>query len=60
MMAHDHSHKPIVTDCVCPPIPDRRWDWNATREGYEPGCLIGYGTTEDEAIEDLLEQEADS
>ena len=47
----------IVATCICPPIPDRRWDWQAYRYGYEPGCLIGYGPTKEAAIADLVEQE---
>lgn len=50
----------IETEHVYPPIPDRSWDWSATRKGYEPGDLIGRGPTEQKAIDDLLEQEADS
>lgn len=42
-----------------PPIPDRRWDWSATRSGYEPGELIGRGPTPEKALADLLEQEAE-
>ena len=42
------------------PIPDRRFDWEATFDDYEPGGkwgFIGYGRTEAEAVTDLLEQE---
>jgi len=49
--------KSILTEYVYPPIPDRRWDWVAYREGYEPGDLAGQGPTEAAAILDLLEQE---
>lgn len=38
------------------PIPDRRFDWTAAHDDYEPGGLIGYGTTEQEAIDDLMQQ----
>ena len=38
------------------PIPDRNFDWTATFENYEGGDPIGHGTTEDEAISDLLDQ----
>lgn len=47
---------------IYPPIPDRRFDYAATVEGYEPGCPIGYGPTEEEAVADLvslLEDELD-
>jgi hypothetical protein len=43
----------IVTRHIFPPIPMRQFDWQATRDGYEPGCPIGYGKTESEAIADL-------
>jgi hypothetical protein len=52
-IAHDVS-RPIVTHFVCPPIPDRRFDWQATFDDYEGGDPIGFGRTEDEAIEDLV------
>ena len=41
------------------PIPIRRFDWEARREDYCcPECdRIGYGETEQEAIEELLEAE---
>lgn len=38
------------------PIPDRRFDWTATEEDYEPPMPIGYGRTEDEAVADLKEK----
>lgn len=43
----------IVTRHIHPPIPHRQFDWQATRDGYEPGCPIGWGKTESEAIADL-------
>ena len=50
----------IVTSYVFPPIPDRRFDWSAWRDGDEPNddgqMTIGYGATEEEAIADLKEQ----
>jgi len=42
----------IVTEFVYPPIPD----WSAVVEDYEPGKPMGWGRTEREAIEDLVEQ----
>lgn len=48
---------PIQTEFIHPPIPARCYDWQATREGYEPGDPIGYGATSHEAVADLLEQE---
>jgi hypothetical protein len=50
----------IVTSFVHPPIPMRQFDWSATRRSYEPGSLIGYGPTEQAAIDDLLAQEAEA
>lgn len=44
----------IRTDNIFPPIPDRRFDWQAVFEDYEPGGPIGYGRTEQAAIDDLL------
>ena len=49
--------KKIITSYDCPPVPVRDYDWSAVREGYEEGNCIGYGMTEQEAIDDLLEQE---
>jgi hypothetical protein len=39
-----------------PPIPDRRYDWSAVTDDYEPGHPIGQGISEEAAIESLLEQ----
>lgn len=39
-----------------PPIPTNRFDYSAVFNGYEPGDLIGYGSTAEAAIEDLQEQ----
>lgn len=44
----------IITRFVCPPIPVRNCDWQATRDSYEAGDPIGHGPTEQAAIEDLL------
>ena len=47
----------IKTEFVYPPIPDRRFDWSAVNDDtYDAGCPIGYGRTEQEAIDDLMEQ----
>lgn len=52
----------IQTDYWAKPIPIRRFDWCATWENYEGGDgyderpgPVGYGATEQEAIDDLLE-----
>lgn len=45
----------IVTSYDPPPIPDRRHDWLAWDDDtYEPGCPVGEGATEDEAVADLM------
>lgn len=46
----------VITQNIYPPIPDRRFDWSAVTDNYEPGCPIGYGRTEQEAVADLAEQ----
>ena len=51
----------IKTEYWPKPIPLRQFDWTAVdAETYDgPGCPIGTGQTEQEAIDDLLEQLAD-
>ena len=44
----------IHTENVYPPIPLRQFDWSATYDGYEPGDPIGWGKTEQDAIDDLV------
>lgn len=51
----------IKTNCECPPIPIRNFDWSAidddTYDGAEDShCPIGRGATEIDAIRDLLDQ----
>lgn len=54
----------ISTECVCPPIPCRDFDWSAVLDGVYDGApdssgvaaLIGTGGNEARAIDDLLEQ----
>jgi len=48
----------IRTHHEFPPIPLRDFDWAAVDDStYDgPGCPVGYGKTEAEAIADLLEQ----
>lgn len=45
---------------IYPPIPERGFDWQATRSGYEPGELMGHGRTPIAALAHLLEQEMDA
>ena len=47
----------IIAIQYCPPISVRDYDWSASREDYDEGDLIGYGRTEQDAIDDLLEKE---
>lgn len=59
----------IKTSFVYPPIPIRKFDWSAIDEdtydadcdenGYFSTCPAGRGATEQEAIEDLMEQLAE-
>lgn len=46
----------IITNFVYPPIPLRYFDWSAVTDNYEGGDPIGYGSTEQEAINDLITQ----
>jgi hypothetical protein len=41
-----------------PPVPSTAFDWSATFDGYEPGDSIGFGQSEQEAIEWLIAEEA--
>lgn len=54
-----HNERKIRTEYVHPPIPDRSNDWSAVFDGYEGGDPIGWGATEKEAIQDLIEQVED-
>lgn len=54
-MADTRSHT-IRTSFWLKPIPFRHYDWEATRDNYEPGHAIGFGATEADAIRDLNEQ----
>jgi hypothetical protein len=51
----------IRTEFVCPPIPDRNFDWSAIDESTYDGAEdssnrdhVGYGRTEADAIADLM------
>jgi hypothetical protein len=44
----------IITDYWAKPIPIRQFDWSAVTDNYEPGDPIGHGTTEQEALDELL------
>jgi hypothetical protein len=45
---------------VHPPIPERHFDYRATRSNYEPGLPMGYGRTPLAALADLMDQEFDA
>ncbi len=45
----------IKTSHVYPPIPIRSFDWSAHYGDYDLGDLIGWGPTEELAIQDLLD-----
>ena len=53
------GERKIVTSFVYPPIPIRSCDWQAHFDGDEPDddgrMLVGYGSTEQEAINDLMD-----
>lgn len=44
----------IVTHYINPPIPMRQFDWCAYVDGDEESQRYGYGRTEAEAINDLV------
>lgn len=45
----------IRTSFVCPPIPDRSFDWEAWIDGEEESNIIGRGITESGAVAELLQ-----
>ena len=49
----------ICTTFINPPIPIRGYDWEAVRADYDEGDPIGYGASEQEAVDDLIEAEKD-
>ena len=61
MSFHQINGIRIRTNFDYPPIPVRSFDWSAidddTYDGADDSnCPIGHGATEQDAIEDLLEQ----
>jgi len=50
----------IETRYIYPPILDRSYDWEAAREWWDLDDPIGYGPTEQAAIDDLLEKELEN
>jgi hypothetical protein len=55
-MTQHINGKPIRTHWLFPPIPVRIYDWTAVLDSYEPDDPIGYGVTEQDAINDLRQQ----
>jgi hypothetical protein len=55
MAIEEFDGRQIITKHEYPPIPDRRFDWRAWFDGEEEGGLQGWGTSEDAAIEALIE-----
>jgi len=51
------SERKIITEYVHPPIPMRNNDWRATREGDDEDYIVGWGSTEQDAIDDLIAEE---
>lgn len=46
----------VITKFINPPVPFRCCDWSAVLSGYEPGDVMGFGETEQQAIDDLMKQ----
>ena len=46
----------VKTSHIYPPIPIRKFDWQAWVDGSDESGPYGFGPTEQEAIEDLKEQ----
>ncbi|HSC56989.1 MAG TPA: hypothetical protein VLC51_07275 [Nitrospira sp.] len=53
MATHTIDGLKVVTSNIFPPIPDRKFDWCAYFDGEEDGW-VGYGPTEEDAIDDLM------
>ena len=65
MALHEIHGVKIHTSFDYPPIPVRSFDWSAVTDNYDcdcdqdgffSSCPIGHGATEQEAINDLIEQ----
>ena len=46
----------IVTSHIRPPIPTRMYDWIARYDGDEESGPRGYGSTEEAAVSQLMEE----
>ena len=52
---HKGNAMDIVTELINPPIPSNCMDWRAYfKNRAEPDEPVGYGSTEQEAIDDLM------
>lgn len=49
----------MKTTFLNPPIPIRCFDWSCVSDDYEPGDVQGFGATEQDAINNYLEQVKD-
>jgi len=58
-MTKPRPRPPMILAYVFPPIPRRDHDWCAFRDGEEERQCYGWGSTPDEAIQDLLDLEDD-
>jgi hypothetical protein len=56
---HDGRRVQLITNYWAKPIPMRKFDWQATLDGWEPGEPIGHGESEADAVYDLFMQIAD-
>ena len=54
-MQLEYKGAKILTKYDPPPIPGNDHDWTAWVDGYEEDGLAGWGKTEQEAIDDLME-----
>lgn len=52
--------KDIITTYVHPPVPSRCCDWSAHMVGDEEDGPFGFGSTESEAVNNLIEQLGDT
>jgi len=54
----DTKHgEPIRVTYDRKPIPTKRYDWSAVRDGYDEGDPVGFGATAADAIANLKDEE---
>ncbi len=51
-----YQNRVIKTTQILPPIPLRNWDWCATFEDYDGDDYVGWGESENKAVDDLCDQ----